>query len=226
MKQNGSSKRIQYFKSRTRTGRMWLGMILATFLVPLIFSVPESFAKKAVLEKVEEQDKKEQTELKSAKVAPKTNQAAVQSEPVELQQDQIQPASAVTEKGKQLKWQVVSSGSDCGTSGVTYRLGAQDGCELCGTVGQLAVGPGNSPSYGVNSGYWQEDLQPYGRGDVNKDGIIDVADVMYLINYLFIGGSAPDPMWLGDATCDDAVDVADVMYLINYLFIGGSAPSC
>ena len=78
----------------------------------------------------------------------------------------------------------------------------------------------------MNSGYWQEDLQPYGRGDVNKDGIIDVADVMYLINYLFIGGSAPDPMWLGDATCDDVVDVADVMYLINYLFIGGSPPSC
>ena len=164
--------------------------------------------------------------LKNTAVAPRNNQAAVHSEPVELQQDQLQPASAVTEKGKQLKWQVVSSGSDCGTGGVTYRLGAQDGCELCGTVGQLAVGPGSSPSYGMNSGYWQEDLQPYGRGDVNKDGIIDVADVMYLINYLFIGGSAPDPMWLGDATCDDVVDVADVMYLINYLFIGGSPPSC
>ncbi len=226
MKQNDLSKPIRSPKSRTRTGRMWLGMPLAAFLVLLIFSVPEPLAKKAVLEKVKEQDKKEQTELESAQVAPRKNQPAVQFEPVEPQQNQVQPVSAVTEKGKQLKWQVVSSGSDCGTGGVTYRLGAQDGCELCGTVGQLAVGPGSSPSYGVNSGYWQEDLQPYGRGDVNKDGIIDVADVMYLINYLFIGGSAPDPLWLGDATCDDVVDVADVMNLINYLFIGGSAPSC
>jgi hypothetical protein len=64
------------------------------------------------------------------------------------------------------------------------------------------------------------------RGDVNADGEIDIADVMYLANYLFIGGSAPDPMWAGDTNCDGEVDVADVMYLINYLFIGGSAPGC
>jgi hypothetical protein len=64
------------------------------------------------------------------------------------------------------------------------------------------------------------------RGDANGDGEIDVADVMFLINYLFIGGSAPDPLWVGDANCDEVVDVADVMYLINYLFIGGSPPGC
>jgi hypothetical protein len=64
------------------------------------------------------------------------------------------------------------------------------------------------------------------RGDANGDGEIDIADVMYLANYLFIGGSAPNPMWAGDANCDGEVDVADVMYLINYLFIGGSAPGC
>jgi hypothetical protein len=63
-------------------------------------------------------------------------------------------------------------------------------------------------------------------GDVTGDEAVDVADVMNLINYLFIGGSAPDPLWIGDCNCDEAVDVADVMYLINYLFIGGSPPLC
>jgi hypothetical protein len=62
------------------------------------------------------------------------------------------------------------------------------------------------------------------RGDANGDGVIDVADVTYLINYLFIGGSAPQPMEAGDANYDGAVDIADVMYLINYLFVGGSPP--
>jgi outer membrane protein assembly factor BamB len=62
------------------------------------------------------------------------------------------------------------------------------------------------------------------RGDANGDGTIDVADVMYLINYLFTDGSAPDPLWVGDANSDGEVDIADVMYLINYLFIGGSPP--
>jgi len=64
------------------------------------------------------------------------------------------------------------------------------------------------------------------QGDANGDGEIDIADVLYLINYLFLEGSAPDPMGTGDANCDQAVDVADVMYLINYLFIEGSPPGC
>jgi hypothetical protein len=63
-------------------------------------------------------------------------------------------------------------------------------------------------------------------GDANGDGVIDVDDVVYLINYLFIDGPAPDPFAAGDANCDGVVDIADVMYLINYLFLGGSPPSC
>jgi hypothetical protein len=64
------------------------------------------------------------------------------------------------------------------------------------------------------------------RGDANKDGVIDVADVLFLINYLFLGTSAPNPLWLGDANCDSVVDVGDVLILINYLFLGTSLPSC
>jgi hypothetical protein len=69
-------------------------------------------------------------------------------------------------------------------------------------------------------------VRTYSRGDANGDGNIDIADVMHLINYLFIQGSPPNPMTAGDANCDQVVDVADVMYLINYLFIEGSPPGC
>jgi rhodanese-related sulfurtransferase len=62
------------------------------------------------------------------------------------------------------------------------------------------------------------------RGDVNKDCVVDIADVVYLINYLFIDGSAPDPFWAGDANSDGQVDIADVICIINYLFIGGPLP--
>jgi hypothetical protein len=64
------------------------------------------------------------------------------------------------------------------------------------------------------------------RGDANGDGVIDVADVTFLINYLFLQGSAPDPLALGDANCDGVVDVADLMHLINYLFLDGQPPGC
>jgi hypothetical protein len=63
-------------------------------------------------------------------------------------------------------------------------------------------------------------------GDVNSDGVIDIGDVVYLINYLYQSGTAPDPLLVGDTNCDSGVDVGDVVYLINYLFKGGPLPNC
>jgi M6 family metalloprotease-like protein len=63
-------------------------------------------------------------------------------------------------------------------------------------------------------------------GDANGDETIDVGDVVYLVNYLYRGGPAPDPVEAGDANCDAAVNVGDVVFLVNYLYKGGDAPSC
>jgi hypothetical protein len=61
-------------------------------------------------------------------------------------------------------------------------------------------------------------------GDVNLDGNINASDVVFLINYLFIGGPAP---WMAytDVNGDCNVNASDVVYLINYLFIGGPKPA-
>jgi hypothetical protein len=67
----------------------------------------------------------------------------------------------------------------------------------------------------------------YLRGDANGDWKINIADVVYLINYLFAHGSAPEPLETGDANCSNGVvNSADVVYLINYLFAHGSPPGC
>lgn len=71
-----------------------------------------------------------------------------------------------------------------------------------------------------------DDVLFYLLGDCNGDGVIDVGDVVYLINYLYKNGPAPIPLMAGDVTCDGVVDVGDVVYLINYLYKGGPAPSC
>ena len=64
------------------------------------------------------------------------------------------------------------------------------------------------------------------HGDVNNDSKIDMADIIYLIYFLFMGGPPPVPvMDMGDANCDKKVSVADTVYLINYLFKGGPPPS-
>ena len=61
-------------------------------------------------------------------------------------------------------------------------------------------------------------------GDVNSDGTVDIADVVFLINYLYKHGIPPSPLITGDVNCDEAVDVGDVIYLINYLFKNEPAP--
>jgi hypothetical protein len=63
------------------------------------------------------------------------------------------------------------------------------------------------------------------RGDANGDSLITVSDVVFLINYLFQGGTSPDPYAAGDANHDGVVDLGDLVYLINYLFKGGPAPT-
>jgi PKD repeat protein len=67
---------------------------------------------------------------------------------------------------------------------------------------------------------------PFIYGDVNGNGVINAADVVYLINYLFIQGPAPVPLEAGDVNCGGTITAADVVYLINYLFISGPPPGC
>jgi subtilase family serine protease len=61
-------------------------------------------------------------------------------------------------------------------------------------------------------------------GDVNEDCAVNSADIVYLINYLFLYGSAPCPLEAGNTNCHSAADITDIVYLINYLFIGGPPP--
>ena len=65
----------------------------------------------------------------------------------------------------------------------------------------------------------------YLRGDTNHDRIINAADIVYLINYLFKGGPSPFVFECGDVNDDDVPNSADIVYLINYLFRGGPPPA-
>lgn len=87
-----------------------------------------------------------------------------------------------------------------------------------------AIGISESDNYMVEAGYVHASFIK--RGDPSADGVINSADIVYLINYLFISGPEPCPMEAGDANCDGVINSADVVYLINYLFIGGPPPAC
>ncbi|MFQ6031678.1 MAG: S8 family serine peptidase [Candidatus Zixiibacteriota bacterium] len=61
----------------------------------------------------------------------------------------------------------------------------------------------------------------YVYGDANGDSLANTADVVYLLNYLFLGGPPPDPLSAGDPNGDCVINAADIVYMINYLFSGG-----
>jgi len=61
-------------------------------------------------------------------------------------------------------------------------------------------------------------------GDTDGSEAVDIDDVVYLINYIFAGGPAPDPLESGDADCSSNVDIDDVVYLISYIFSSGNPP--
>jgi len=87
------------------------------------------------------------------------------------------------------------------------------------------IAAGYSSSYdGRDADVYLVKVAPYQRGDINRDGSIDIVDIVLLINYLFRDGPAPDPLQAGDVNCDTLIGLVDVIYLINYLFRGGPPP--
>jgi agmatine/peptidylarginine deiminase len=66
----------------------------------------------------------------------------------------------------------------------------------------------------------------YVCGDANGDSEVNVADAVYVINYVFKGGPAPAPEISGDSNNDGDVNIADGVFVINYVFKGGHPPEC
>lgn len=169
-------------------------------------------------------------------------QAAAQPGSVEQQTAVVSPAPrpdspagtspVVTEQvkspmaGEQINWWVIGGGGGSGSS---------SSFQLNGTVGQTAVGVASSASYTLNQGYWQDfaggssSCCTGNTGNVNDDagGNVDLSDLIYLVNYLFLGGPAPacpaSANTNGDVGCN--VDLSDLIYLVNFLFLGGPAPA-
>lgn len=71
-----------------------------------------------------------------------------------------------------------------------------------------------------------EAAPPY-LGDVNVDGIVSSADIIYIVNHVFKSGPAPQPVpETGDLTCDGDVTSADIIRLVGYVFKSGPELIC
>jgi len=62
------------------------------------------------------------------------------------------------------------------------------------------------------------------RGDANIDRVINIADLVFIVDFLFKGGPIPDCFEEGDTNGDGNILVDDLVLLVDYLFKGGPSP--
>jgi len=61
-------------------------------------------------------------------------------------------------------------------------------------------------------------------GDVNANGSITSSDIIYLVAYVFKGGTGPVVPGHGDVNCNGSVTSSDIIYLVTYVFKSGDPP--
>ena len=66
---------------------------------------------------------------------------------------------------------------------------------------------------------------PVRMGDCNADGVVNSADIIWYVNYLFKSGPEPLPMrTVGDVNCSGGLGGSDIIFMVNYFFKSGPAP--
>ncbi len=101
---------------------------------------------------------------------------------------------------------------------VGVRIDGTDQCILVEEAQVPASGMVTSYTYVVEEG-WH-----YINGDADRNGTVNILDIIYLIDYKFKGGEVPDPLGAGDADCNLVVNIIDIIYLIDYKFKNGPEP--
>jgi hypothetical protein len=62
------------------------------------------------------------------------------------------------------------------------------------------------------------------RGDGDGSGTVNIADAIYILGALFLGGPAPGCPASADADGSAAINVTDPVYLLTHLFASGPPP--
>ena len=104
----------------------------------------------------------------------------------------------------------VSSGSslDCNGNGVP------DECDL-----------DSASSPDANANAIPDECEPvFRRGDANDDAQVDIADAIFMLYSLMLGGPASGCADATDANDDGLNDISDIIFVLNYQFQNGGPP--
>jgi hypothetical protein len=63
-------------------------------------------------------------------------------------------------------------------------------------------------------------------GDIDNNGIVDILDITYLIDFKFKDGPVPLYELCSDVNSDGSIDILDIVHMIDFKFKDGPAPYC
>ena len=110
----------------------------------------------------------------------------------------------------------------------TVQFNPQDGFGSPPINNMLVFGTTSVPVESLYPGILEIELPPvpqlFIRGDVNMDSVVDLADVIFHLDYTFLSGPLPSCMDAGDANDDGVSDVSDAIFLLYWFFLDGPGP--
>ncbi|MEM7232106.1 MAG: hypothetical protein AAF517_08030 [Planctomycetota bacterium] len=62
------------------------------------------------------------------------------------------------------------------------------------------------------------------RSDADGSGSVDITDGVFILNFLFLGGSRPSCLDAADANDSGTIDIADAVRIFGFLFLGTPLP--
>ena len=68
------------------------------------------------------------------------------------------------------------------------------------------------------------DVPTFVRGDANHDNIANIADGIFIVNYLFLNQASPACELAADVNADLLIDISDIVYLLFWQFNSGPQP--
>ncbi len=116
---------------------------------------------------------------------------------------------------------------------IANQNGSPDACDIAAGLSVDCNGNGvpdtcdleSQDSPDANANNIPDECEPaFLRGDANSDANVDIADAIFMLYSLMLGGTPSGCIDSTDANDDGTHDISDIIFVLNYQFQNGAPP--